>query len=108
MTPTANDTLLLDAPAERRTSPPTRPTVPDRTADLTRIIRRVLRNPGSDTPLSQAIRAALANAAPHASVSLSEDEALRIREVALRMDELLPQRITAPPPRVPHLETVRN
>jgi hypothetical protein len=102
----ANETRRLDEPVVRRTPHPARPA--DRTSDLARIIRRALRNPGSDTPLSQAIRTAVAQATPNVPATASEDEALRIRQVALRMDALLTQRAVARPRRSPHLETVHN
>src|SRR5437868_2537920 len=114
MTHTANDTLLLDEPVARGThyraaaaADPPRAGTPDRTADLARIVRRALRNPGSATPLSQAIRAAAARAAPPVPVSASEDEALRVRQVALRLGVLLAQHGAAAPAGAAHRETVR-
>jgi hypothetical protein len=112
MTHTANDTLL-DEPVARgpeyrpaAAGDPPRPGTPDRTADLARIVRRALRNPGSDTPLSQAIRAAAARVVPPASATASEDESLRVRQVALRLGALLAQYGGPGPAGAAHRETV--
>jgi hypothetical protein len=54
----ANATLLLDEPVARGVLQPRLPETAVRMDDLARIVRRALRNPHSDTPLSRAIRAA--------------------------------------------------
>lgn len=101
----ANDTLLLDGPVERKPLP--RPT-PDRTADLVRIVRRALRNPASDSALSRALRAAVARATPNLPATASEDEALRVGQVASRMAAVLARHGAVPAPCSPHRETVRD
>src|SRR5687767_6076234 len=102
MRTSANDTLLHDEPVVRgRVHPPV--PEPDRTADFARIVRRALRNPTSDTPLSRAIRAAAARANPPVPVTASQDEFLRIRQVAQRMGALLAERVAATPLCAPHL-----
>jgi hypothetical protein len=77
-------------------------------ADLTRIIRQVLRNPANASPLSRAIRSAFAAATPSAAATASEDVQLRIEQVALRLDRLLSQRSTGQFECMAHRETVRD
>jgi hypothetical protein len=91
----ANDTWFRDEPVALRAHTAPRPVAPERTADLTRIIRHVLRNPDSNSPLSRAIRSAFAATTPPAAATASEDVQSRIEQVALRMDRLLSQRAIA-------------
>jgi hypothetical protein len=106
MSHTANDTLLLEEPVGRQPLTPVKPAVPDLSEDLARIIRRALRNPQSQTPLSQALRAAVARVTPNLPATASQDDALRVRQVARQMSALLAQR-AAPHQCSPHQETVR-
>jgi len=77
-------------------------------ADLTRIIRQVLRKPASSSPLSRAIRSAMSATTPAAAAPASEDMQLRIEQVALRMDRLLSLRSASPLECTAHRETVRD
>jgi hypothetical protein len=67
-----------------------------------------LRSPHSDTPLSRAIRAAAAEVTANLPHSPSEDEALRVRTLASRMNAILTQPGTVARQGSPHAETVHN
>jgi hypothetical protein len=102
-----NDTLLLDAPVVRGERPDYAPPAADRTADLARIVRHALRHRASASPLDRALRSAVQRTDPAVSARMSEDEDLRVRQVARQMNALLAQRAVSPPAG-PHRETVRH
>ena len=95
-----NETLRPDAPVyeDRRGD--------DLTPHLLRIVRRALRHPEDNSPLARAVRAAVAQAEPAGPARTGVDEELRARQVARRMSAVLAPRLSLPPGRAAHRETV--
>jgi hypothetical protein len=73
---------------------------------LMRIVRRALRHPSDQSPLSRAVRAAAAQIEPGPYASPLDAEELRVRQVARRMSALLAADFRDPPGAAARFETV--